>query len=81
MKIYDRNGNFQYKFGKQGGGDGEFIYPYCLSVNRSGHLIVSESGNNRIQLSELNGKFVDKFGTKGTKFRRILFAAVRSSSQ
>ena len=55
MKVCDRNGNFQYKFGKQGGGDGEFIYPYCLSLNRSGHLMVCESGNNRIQPFELNG--------------------------
>ena len=28
--------------------------------------MVCDSGNNRIQLFELNGKFVGKFGTKGS---------------
>ena len=65
VKVYDRNGNFQYQFGNQGGGDGEFNRPHCLSVNKSGHLMVCDTGNHRIQLFELNGKFVGKFGTKG----------------
>jgi len=65
MKVYDRNGNFQYKFGKRGGGDGEFNNPSCLSVNKSGHLMICDSVNDRIQVFELNGKFVGKFGTEG----------------
>ena len=67
MKVYDRNGNFQYTFGKQGGGDGEFSNPCCLSVNKLGHLMVCDSGNNRIQVFKLNGTFVGKFGTKGSR--------------
>ena len=66
MKVYDRNGNFQYKFGKQGGGDGEFSYPRCLSVNKLGQLMVCDTGNNRIQVFQLNGNFVGKFGTSGS---------------
>ena len=66
MKVFDKNGNFQYKFGKRGEGDGEFRYPRCLSVTKSGHLMVCEEGNYRIQVFELNGKFVGKFGTKGS---------------
>ena len=65
IKVFDRNGNFQYKFGKQAGGDGEFDYPACLSVNKSGHLVVCDRGNHRIQVFELNGKFLGKFGTNG----------------
>ena len=72
IKVLDRNGNFQYKFGKRGGGDGEFIYPCCLSVNKSGHLMVCESGNHRIQVFELDGKFVGKFGTKGSNSGDLL---------
>ena len=66
MKVYDRNGNFQYKFGKQGGGDGEFNKPRCMSVNKSGHLMVCDRDNNRIQVFEVNGKFVGKFGRDGS---------------
>ena len=38
----------------------------CLSVNKSGHLMACDSGNNRIQVFELSEKFVGKFGTKST---------------
>ena len=67
IEVFDRNGNFQYKFGKKGGGDGEFNYPVCLSVNKSGQVLVCDGGNDRIQVFELNGKFVSKFGTNGSK--------------
>ena len=65
IKVFDRNGKFQYKFGRRGAGDGEFSSPECLSVNKSGQLMVCDSGNCRIQVFELNGRFVSKFGTRG----------------
>ena len=65
VKVFDRKGNFQFTFGKQGVGDGEFNNPRCLSVNKSGHLMVCDSWNNRIQVFEMNGNFICKFGTKG----------------
>ena len=65
IKVFDRNGNFQYKFGKRGVEEGEFTSPRCLSMNKSGQLMVCDSGNNRIQVFELNGKFVGTFGTLG----------------
>ena len=67
QRVFHRDGNFQYKFGKGGGGDGEFKHPYCLAVNNSGHqLMVCDGSNHRIQVFELNGKFVGKFGTMGS---------------
>ena len=65
IKVFNYDGNFQYKFGKQGEGDGEFKYPKCLSLNKSGHLMVCD-GNCRIQVFQRNGKFVGKFGTRGS---------------
>ena len=73
LRVYDKNGNFQYKFGKQGGGDGEFNTPRGLSVSKSGHLIVCDSGNNRIQVFQFSGKFVGKFGTKGSNLGEFKF--------
>ena len=84
MKVYDRDGNFQYKIGKQGGGDGELNNPCCLSVNKSGHLMVCDSGNNRIQVFQLNGKWVGKFGKKGSnlgEFNYQFSVAVLSNGQ
>ena len=65
IKVFDRNGNFLYKFGNRGRGDGEFDEPYCLSVNKAGHLMVCDGYNHRVQVFELSGKFVTKFGSKG----------------
>ena len=64
IKVYDRSGNPQYKFGKVGEGDGEFNYPSCLSVNKSGHMMVCDSDNHRIQVFELNGKFFNNIGNR-----------------
>ncbi|XP_078352834.1 E3 ubiquitin-protein ligase TRIM45-like [Oculina patagonica] len=66
IKVYDRDGNFLYKFGKTGEGDGEFNKPRCLSVNKAGHLMVCDTWNYRVQVFELSGKFVTKFGRKGS---------------
>ena len=71
VKVFNCDGNYQYKFGKQGGGDGELKFPHCLSVNKSGHLMVCDSGNHRIQVFQLNGKFVGKFGTLGSNLGEL----------
>ena len=67
IKVFNKEGNFQYKFGKQGKGDGEFDYPGYLLVNESQHLFVCDYCNNRVQVFDLNGNFIGKFGTKGSK--------------
>ena len=36
-------------------------------MNESQHLFVCDRFNYRVQVFELNGKFIGKFGTKGSK--------------
>ena len=67
IKVFNREGHFRYKFGKKGGGDGEFINPGYLLANESQHLFVRDRMNNTVQVFELNGKPIGKFGTKGSK--------------
>ena len=84
IKVFNREGHFQYKFGKQGEGDGEFNNPRFLSVTQSKHLLVCDQGNRRIQVFELDGKFVGKFGTNGSKlgeFNYPFSVAVLSNDQ
>ena len=50
-----------YKFGNKGEGDGEFKKPRCLSVDKAGHLMVCDGANDRVQVLELNGKFITTF--------------------
>ena len=49
-----------------GNADGEFNTPHCLSMDKAGHLMVCDTGNHRIQVFDLSGKVVAKFGTKGS---------------
>ena len=84
IKVFDEEGVYKYKFGKQGEGDGEFNKPRFLSVTKSGHLLVSDQYNHRIQVFDLNGTFVGKFGTKGSKlgeFNEPFSVAVLSNNQ
>ena len=61
IKVFNTDGDLLYKFGNKGKGDGEFNNPRFLSVDKAGHLMVCDYGNNRVQLLELNGKFITKF--------------------
>ena len=61
IKLFNTGGDFLYKFGNEGEGDGEFDNPYCLSVDKAGHLMVCDGTNCRVQVLELNGKFITKF--------------------
>ena len=64
--MFNLEGKFICKFGKQGNKDGEFNKPRYLAVNKEGLLMVCDAGNHRVQLFELSGKFVTKFGIKGS---------------
>ena len=48
-----------------GAGDGEFNWPFCLSVDKAGHLFVCDGFNDRVQVFKLNGEFITKIGATG----------------
>ncbi len=60
-----------WRIGTFGSGDGQFnfsnsIIPVGIAVDSAGSIYVAESGNNRIQKFDSNGKFLVKFGTPGS---------------
>ena len=61
----------------EGEGDGEFIHPCYMSINKAGHLMVCDAYNHRVRVFELSGKFVTKFGTKGTGIGEFKLPAVQ----
>ncbi|XP_068688110.1 E3 ubiquitin-protein ligase TRIM71-like [Montipora foliosa] len=85
IKVFTKEGECQCKSGKHGVGDGEFNSPRFLSVTKSGHVVVCDRDNHRVQVIETpNGKFVGKFGTKGRllgEFNSPLSVAVLSDDQ
>ena len=67
IKMFNLEGKFISKFGKQGIENGEFNEPRYLSVNKEGLLMVCDEKNHRVQVLDLSEKFVTKFGSEGSE--------------
>jgi tripartite motif-containing protein 71 len=66
ISIFDKDGNFQGKWGKAGSGDGELFRPAGLICDKDDTLLVVDSGNNRVQRFTKDGKFLAKYGRGGS---------------
>ncbi|PFX12208.1 E3 ubiquitin-protein ligase TRIM71 [Stylophora pistillata] len=60
VKVFDRKGQFLYKFGKYGDGDGRLDWPCGSSVDKHGNVFLCDRLNNRIQQFSLEGTFIGK---------------------
>jgi len=49
IQKFDGNGTFLTRWGRYGTSDGQFINPYGLAVDFSGHVFVADTYRNRIQ--------------------------------
>ena len=56
---------FQF-LGGEGTDPGQFTRPNGVAVDEEGHIVVADSRNNRVQIFNTNGVFVNAFGTSGT---------------
>ena len=48
-------------FGSPGDGDGQFNRPTGIAVDGHGDIYVADWGNNRVQLFDADGRYVEKF--------------------
>ncbi|KAL5496775.1 hypothetical protein EMCRGX_G013133 [Ephydatia muelleri] len=60
--VFDQTGQLKNTIGSRGRGDGEFFYPFGISI-KGDMLYVADSGNHRVQKLTSSGKFLHKFGT------------------
>ena len=60
VKVFSKEGKFLYNIGSEGSGDGQFIYPAGLAIDKFNNLIVCDNENSTLQLFTLDGKFVTK---------------------
>ena len=61
------NYSFVKEWGTQGIGDGQFNRPSAIAIDpSSNNVYIVDSGNNRIQVFDLDGKFISKWGTQGS---------------
>lgn len=49
--MYTADGEFLFKFGSHGEGNGQFNAPTGVAVDTNGNIIVADWGNSRIQVS------------------------------
>ena len=52
-------------FGKEGSGEGMFMYPGGVAVTAKDEVVVADNQNHRVQVFESNGTFLRSFGHKG----------------
>lgn len=59
-------GNTWLSFGQAGSKSGEFYYPTNLAIGPDNRLYVSETGNFRVQIFDLEGNYINSFGKAGS---------------
>jgi sugar lactone lactonase YvrE len=58
---FARDGRFIASWGRPGSAPGEFRTPHGLSFDSRGRLFVADRGNNRLQIFEQDGRFLDEW--------------------
>jgi len=62
---------FIKKWGTRGSADGQLLNPLGVAVDSSDNVFVGDTGNNRIQKFDNDGKFITKWGSLGTGERQF----------
>ena len=58
---FDKNGKFLMAWGTRGTGNGEFNTPHSITIDKNRRVYVSDRANNRVQVFDENGKYLDQF--------------------
>ncbi|XP_078679079.1 uncharacterized protein LOC144914793 [Branchiostoma floridae x Branchiostoma belcheri] len=62
--MYDESGKFLLKFGGEGSGEGQLQYPNGICTDSSsGHIIVADFENQRVQMFTRHGDYIRSFVT------------------
>lgn len=58
---FSTEGRFEFEWGTKGQGDGEFNLPHGIAVDAQGRVIVCDRENERLQLFDLKGGFLESW--------------------
>jgi DNA-binding beta-propeller fold protein YncE len=58
---FSKDGKFIKAWGKKGSAPGEFNEPHSIAMDAQGRVFVADRGNNRIQIFDQNGEFLDQW--------------------
>ena len=58
---FAKDGQFIMEWGEEGTGPGQFNEPHCLAFDSRGRLFVGDRMNQRIQVFDQNGRYLDEW--------------------
>jgi len=61
VSKWTKDGRFVKAWGKSGKGPGEFDVPHAIALDSRGRLFIADRNNNRIQIFDQNGAFLDEW--------------------
>jgi DNA-binding beta-propeller fold protein YncE len=61
VSKWSKDGKFLMAWGKTGAAPGEFNVPHTIAVDSRGRLFVGDRANNRIQIFDQTGRFLDEW--------------------
>ena len=61
VSKWSKNGTFIKAWGRHGSAPGEFDVPHTIAIDSSGRLFVGDRNNNRIQIFDQDGSFLDEW--------------------
>ena len=64
VSIYTRDGKLKKRFGKEGGGRGEFNGPEGVAADNAGLLYIADKDNSRVQVCNMAGECVLVIGDR-----------------
>lgn len=56
---FNTDGRFEFEWGTKGSGEGEFHLPHGVAIDAAGRVIVCDRENERLQLFDARGGFID----------------------
>lgn len=66
VTVLNLDGEYFGVFGAQGDGDGEFLWPCGIAIDRAGQVYVTDEQLHRINVFSASGEFVSNWGAYGS---------------
>ena len=73
VQVFDRAGRPLARWGRAGGGPGEFALPHGVAVDGAGRVYVGDLLNHRVQQFDGDGRFLAQWGGAGTDAGRFMW--------
>lgn len=75
---FDKEGVYEYQWGKKGTGDGEFDLVHDVALDNKGRVYVADRLNERVQIFDQRGKYLGKWTGLGSPWG-LAFSAKENS--